>query len=482
MHTIVCASFKLLKDKLSLQVVFPILERLQLSSVNLVETEQNQHPVRFSCILRNSQAMSRFENLSHLEVRGIGNIKYILPFSIARFMVQLKHLHVIKCEVMEEILVVDEFGVKDEITLEVLFPLLECLYLEDLPILKRFCFGSNIEFSSLKTLKIKNCPKVETFVSKPLSSDKTINKELRGMSAEETPLSVKQPFFNEEARFPKLVYMLLRSCDNIWRGQFLEECFCKLKSLYLISNHNEADVSLPNFVKRLHNLNELHVSHTFLEEIFPYEELLDQENYVGMLAQLRVLKLRVHPKLTHLWNEDTQPCPIFHNLDVLEVSYCGILKMLVPSSVSFQNLSRLEILKCHGLINLVASSTAKSLVQLKKLSVSECKTIKEIVSGDRGEGNDQVITFSKLTSLKLDCLPQLSNFCSGGYSLEFPSLEEVIVSKCQEMKIFSNGVLSTPKLKRVQATKEDEGYWKDDLNTTIHWLWESERYIPQWLF
>jgi hypothetical protein len=58
-------------------------------------------------------------------VQGIGNIKYILPFSIARFMVQLKHLHVIECEAMEEILVVEELGVQDEITPEVLFPRLE---------------------------------------------------------------------------------------------------------------------------------------------------------------------------------------------------------------------------------------------------------------------------------------------------------------------------------------------------------------------
>lgn len=223
------------------------------------------------------------------------------------------------------------------------------------------------------------------------------------------------------------------------------------------------------------------MDHSYFEEIFPYEEFLDQEKHVGILAQLRVLKLGRHPKLTHLWNENAKSCPIFHNLEILGVWECGILKMLVPSSVSFQNLSELEILKCHGLISLVTSSTAKSLVQLKKMSVSECETITEIVrgDGDGDEGNDQVIiTFSKLTSLKLDCLPQLSKFCSGGYSLEFPSLEEVIVSQCQEMKIFSDGVFSTPKLKRVQTTKEDEGHWKDDLNTTIHWLWESKLCIP----
>jgi hypothetical protein len=178
--------------------VFPIVEKLKLSSVNLVEIEQNQHLERSSCILRNTQATSRFENLLHLEVQGIGNIKYILPFSIARFMVQLEHLHVIECEAMEEILVVEESDVKDEITPEVLFPRLECLRLKDLPILKRFCFGSNIEFLTLKELTIENCPKVETFVSKSLSLDMTIKNELKERSAEETSYSVMQPFFNEE--------------------------------------------------------------------------------------------------------------------------------------------------------------------------------------------------------------------------------------------------------------------------------------------
>ncbi|XP_059429133.1 uncharacterized protein LOC132162940 [Corylus avellana] len=562
------------------EVVFPILERLELSSVNLAEIEQNQHPARSYCILRNTQATSRFENLSYLQVQGMGNIKYILSFSTARFMVQLKHLHVLECEDVEEILVREELRLEEEITPEVLFPRLECLFLKELPILKRFCVGSNIEFPSLENLKIEHCPKVVTFVSKPLSSGMTISKELKEMTVDETPHNVMQPLFNEEsldtlivancgveeivarekgseaiarfvfpqitslcleklpqlkwfypgmhasewpmlksltvngcqkvdifafellsfqetlqespveiaikqplflvdqATFPKLEFLELVHYHTIWRGQFLEDCFCKLKVLRLMCNHNKSAVSPPNFVKRLHNLEKFVVCHSDWEEIFPYEELPAQENHVGVPTQLRELNLNELPKLTHLWNEDTKPCSNFHIMEILVVSNCGILKILVPSSVSFQNLSELEILECHGLINLVTSSTAKSLVQLKKMSVSECEMIMEIVSGDRGEGNDQVITFSKLTSLKLDCLPQLSNFCSGGYSFEFPSLEEVIVSQCQEMKIFSVGVLSTPKLKRVQATKEDEGQWKGDLNTTLHWLWKSKLCIP----
>jgi hypothetical protein len=271
-----------------------------------------------------------------------------------------------------------------------------------------------------------------------------------------------------------LATLRLAHCGTIWRGQVLWECFCKLEDLELINDHNNSAVSLANFLKGLHNLEILAVHRTRWEEVFPYEQALGPEEHARILPKLRELILTELPMLTHLWKEDTQPCQVLHNLEKLKVTECGKLKILVPSSVSFQNLSELEIWKCHGLINLVTSPTAKTLVLLKKMSLSECESITEIVTRDGGEANDQVITLSKLTYLKLDCLPRLINFCSGSYYLEFPSLEEVIVRQCQEMKIFSYGDLSTPKLQRVQATKEDEWHWKDDLNSTIHWLWEGK--------
>ena len=42
---------------------------------------------------------------------------------------------------------------------------------------------------------------------------------------------------------------------------------------------------------------------------------------------------------------------------------------------------------------------------------------------------------------------------------------------CQipKMKFFSQGLLATPKLERVEVA-DDEGHWKDDLDTTIQQL------------
>jgi hypothetical protein len=197
---------------LLLQVVFPNLERLELSSIDLEDVQHNQHrATSSSCRLDNMQSTSRFQNLSRLEVQGSSSIKYLLSFSTARFMGQLKHLHIFKCKVMEEIIVTEELGVVEEriIPKVVLFSHLEFLDLIDLPVLKRFCIGSNIEFPSLKQLHINGCPKLKTFIFKPVSSGMAVGKELVEMNAKDNPRTAVQPFFNEEVNPFYLSFFLL---------------------------------------------------------------------------------------------------------------------------------------------------------------------------------------------------------------------------------------------------------------------------------
>ena len=113
-------------------------------------------------------------------------------------MVQLKYLYIEDCKVMEEILLLTEDLGEEEIIPKVLFPRLEVLILKDLPVLKRFCVGSNIKFPSLKVLEIEKCPKLESFIFKPVSSDMTLSKELKEVNSEEISQIAMQPLFNEE--------------------------------------------------------------------------------------------------------------------------------------------------------------------------------------------------------------------------------------------------------------------------------------------
>ena len=195
------------------------------------------------------------------------------------------------------------------------------------------------------------------------------------------------------------------------------------------------------------------------------------------------------PNLLHLWNENSQPGSTFKNLYCLEVSKCERLKNLVPSSISFQNLHDLEVSKCHGLSYLVASSTAKSLVQLWKLVITECNRMTEIVTDEGEDEAEHEISFSQLNHLELHCLPSLKGFNLSNHTIQFPSLKEVIVIGCPELKIFSNGVLSTPQLTEVKLAanrKKCEGDYYEpintnillegDLNTTIKRIWEDDEF------
>jgi hypothetical protein len=114
---------------------------------------------------------------------------------------------------------------------------------------------------------------------------------------------------------------------------------------------------------------------------------------------------------------------------------------------------------------LVTSTTAKSLAQLTRMSINYCSMVTEIVANE-GDGIKDEIVFSKLEILELYRLPTLTSFCSEKHSFDFPSLVEVTVEQCPEMKFFSNGALSTPKLRRVNLTKVE----KKNLNTTIQQL------------
>lgn len=68
--------------------------------------------------------------------------------------------------------------------------------------------------------------------------------------------------------------------------------------------------------------------------------------------------------------------------------------------------------------------------------------------------------------MELIDLPNLSSFSVGGFMLSFSSLERILVKKCPNMKIFSSGLLNTPKLERVEVG-DNEMHWQGDPNAAI---------------
>ncbi|EOX93488.1 Phosphoprotein phosphatase, putative [Theobroma cacao] len=202
-----------------------------------------------------------------------------------------------------------------------------------------------------------------------------------------------------------------------------------------------------------------------------------------ILKQIRKLKLDSLPNPRHIWKQNSQLDHVLPNLETLEVWRCDGLISLGSSSVSFQNLTTLDVWQCKGIVTLITFSAARNLVQLVKMRIRECIMLTGIVS-NWGDGSETEIIFSKLKCLELHYVPNLKSFCSGKYAFQFPSLEKIIVRQCPKLKIFCQGVLSTPELHKVQLAEEDyKGFWAGDLNTTIYQLHENlvRYYEPEYL-
>ena len=285
-------------------------------------------------------------------------------------------------------------------------------------------------------------------------------------------LSFVQYFYLNQNTFPNLKVSGLDWDDtkNQTNGRLFGEFFCKLEVLKLHGKYDKL-VAVPSvFVEGLRNLKSLSITNLFFD---------NEGQYAGTFERLTELNLYRMPKLTLLWKENSEQGRAFQNLGILRVAFCCRLKNLVPSSMNFRNLNTLDVSECHGLISLATSSTVKSLVQLKELYIYECKRMREIVTNEgEGEAGDE-ICFNQLEELYLHDLPSLRSFQLCNRTIKFPSLEDLTVTVCPEMKIFSNGVLSMPKLKKLNEWWPEgiELSPEEDVNSAIKRFWE-ENYDP----
>ncbi|EOY09934.1 Phosphoprotein phosphatase [Theobroma cacao] len=455
------------------KVVFPGLKTLTIKAMR-------------SCrrIWQDQLTVNSFCKLNNIWVEGCGALLNTFPFNMMERLEELNKLQIVNCDSLEEIfepqaLIANQShaitatqSIVVETETKFVFPKMTYLRLDKLPKLKSFYSKTHVtEWPSLKKMEVIECHKVEIFASKYPYFEETD-------AASQVEISNQQPLFQvNEITFPILEELSLKQDDIVkgtWHGQVLStKCFRKLKVLQLISIP-EKSTALPYcFIQSLPNLEKLVLSDVSFCQIFWSEELSDEERHASSLTRLSELRLSKLPELTNLWKEGFQPIPAFCNLRILQVLECDKLKTLVPSLVSFKNLKNLEVSRCYGFINLITCSTAKSLMVLERMSITDCEMIEEIIAcgGDEMQGG---IVFTRLKYLQLSCLPSLASFCLGDHNFEFPVLQKVIVRECPKMKIFCQGDLSTPKLKQVQLTEDEEKVrWENDLKTTVKQMFEE---------
>ncbi|CAB4286376.1 unnamed protein product [Prunus armeniaca] len=174
----------------------------------------------------------------------------------------------------------------------------------------------------------------------------------------------------------------------------------------------------------------------------------------------------------------------YDNLERLSVKYCESLEVVFqlkgPKDVESHNvqafnklrnlsLRKLDILKCIPLWQFaifVLVNCSQAPCQFKDLKVGNCKKIKQVIAKADTECADQEITFPRLNSMTLKDLPNLICFSTEAYTLKLPSLMELNVIRCPDLRTFAPKFVNTHS--RIQVhTELGQSEWMGDLNSTI---------------
>ncbi|KAJ7951086.1 Disease resistance protein family [Quillaja saponaria] len=402
---------------------------------------------------KDPQGIFSFKNVQTVSVCECKTLKSVFPASVATSLAQPRN---------------DILAFK--------YPQLTNLYLDSLPELKSSYPGKHTLQTTkmLTSFGVLSCDKLEAFPAETTSQDPR------------QPISNKQPILSSVKEvIPYLEELILSGEDAnlILHGKYPMDTFRNLTELWVHDMGNSGDEFPYWSLHRIPYLKTLTLQLSPFKGVFPNGSLPALETQIGTDVQLTKLQLLALSELEFICKEGFQLDPVLQMLEYLEIEGCSSLKNLVPFSASFSHLTFLQVENCSRLEYLVAFSTAKSLIQLTRMIISNRQMIEEIISKVSKEADErdqnQEIVFSQLKTLELLDLPILGSFCSSDLVFKFPSLENLIVSQCPKMKIFSKGVITAPKLwkllvEKKETEEEGESFWAGDLNTTIENLFTNK--------
>ncbi|TXG75698.1 hypothetical protein E1A91_1Z023300v1 [Gossypium mustelinum] len=397
-----------------------------------------------------------FENLRQVCIQECWSLKTLFPFTVAKYLQQLERLTIDRCGLEEIVAKSVEEPDNQEICFA--FSQLSFLKLWCLPDLRCFYQGMHgTIWPALKQLRIYGCGMIKIF------------------GREES--QIRHSLFLIEKVIPQLEEVSFSHCDiaMISDGQFKADLFCNIKLLRISCYFDESAIFPISFLQTFYNLESLEVVSCNFKELASFKsDACEDKDMINTISKIKKLKLNMVNNMRHLWKQDSLLDHICASLECLEIFHCGNLINLGLNLSSFEKLTTLDVWKCNKMSELITSFKAQSLVCLVTMKIRECEMMREVVASDGNDTSYEII-FSALKHLELHFLQSLTSFCSGNYTLSFPSLEQVTLSKCPRMKNFYQGALSTPKLHKVQLTETDfNGCWVGDLNATVEQLYKEQ--------
>ncbi|XP_054824338.1 uncharacterized protein LOC129322207 [Prosopis cineraria] len=262
---------------------------------------------------------------------------------------------------------------------------------------------------------------------------------------------------------------------RILNDNYEENLFQSIEILRLQYFHRTPITFLSDLIGRFPNATTLQVRCSSFETLFPLEET--GHCSIKIPTKIKNLWLFQLEQLEHIWDDNSPTDALVLNLEDLTVRECSMLMRLAPPLASFIKLTSLEVEDCNGLMYFMTSFTAKSLVHLTSLTVSNCGKLEEIVMTNREESEEE-IKFESLKYLELNSLSSFKSFCCGKHIFIFPSLLGLKVTRCHKMQNFSCGFIVAPFLKFVEVENRKK-CWKESLNITIKQMFLDKAIVEE---
>ncbi|XP_074303361.1 uncharacterized protein LOC141637841 isoform X2 [Silene latifolia] len=497
--------------------------KVTLTSLEELSLENNKRIVK---LWDKESNVHGFQNLKVLEIDGCEEVETIGPLSMFLSLVQLESLTIKNCKKMQQVISdesetleipneiitfpkLEYLWILDMETLEcfyggsykMVFPRLKDLTLYSLESMTEFARGDNstgffpktIEFPSLESLwleKVSDEVRVlwdfheeegQGISSNPLPNLKTLKVQkikvpsivfpsLSYLQVETVVGNAKFLFSSSSenegcvgtfSQFPKLEHLYIQGCPGSVK-QFIEEDgstailnFCgQLRRLNLESALNMEVVSLHLFK----SLRDVSISDLACEYLFSADGGFLQ------LQSLEHLKIEKCPNLEVIIRggdkDTTVVFPRLKRLNLRDLERMTKLCSISDIPLHFPSLDDLDIYSCNKLESLFCGEPNQvlELPSLEQVTIRKCDAMKSF--------STRPLKSAKLRKLEVYNCPEMEWFLSGNSScnadLELPSLEEVTIRECPNMKSFSPALLRAPRLRKLIVVECNKWEWLFD--------------------
>ncbi|KAF6156467.1 hypothetical protein GIB67_004110 [Kingdonia uniflora] len=416
-----------------------------------------------------------FEKLKVLEIYGCGKLVNVMPSLLWTMLQNLEQIDIRHCPSLEKVFESDGFEDGSGSIFKLRSIELRCL--DSLTSIWKGAIPL-IRLENLKILYVEDCPNLRLgylFHSVAFAQ--------RFQQLEELTVIECQSFIKLIAKEDEEEGMEIKSCPINFIA--FPPIFFNLKVLLIIGCNDLKYIFPIRIFQGLLQLEEFTVSRCY--EMENLTEVCQEEKDGSMtirLPHLRIVQLDMLPRLSSFFSHGVlldcpsleklkiYDCPnlkrlpfldetMFPNLEVLKLKLMKELKAIWNGPLverSFEKMRVLRIEDCNNLVNVLPSLLSTRLQNLEDFRVHDCNKMEELFEFEECEEEEDgsmTIRLPHLSFLSLRNLPTLTSFFSHRSKLprvflDCPSLEELMILDCRNLKRLPFGPQSTPKLTEFQ--------------------------------